>query len=103
MSGDVTPLALRQGRGLAVAHDDRPQPASAPLDRVLGCDDAAALLEVSPSALLTWSERLAFPCDVGDASGPRFRRTEIEALREALPDAHSVTGAIHAAKLRVHA
>jgi hypothetical protein len=103
MSGDVTPLALRRGRGLAVAHDDRPQPARAPVDRVLGCDDAAALLEVSPSALLTWSERLAFPCDVGGAAGPRFRRAEIEALRDALPDAHSVTGAVRAAKLRVHA
>jgi hypothetical protein len=103
MSGDVTPLAFRQGRGLAVAHDDRATTASASLDRVLGCDDAAALLEVSPTALRTWSERLAFPCDVGDASGPRFRRTEIEALRDALPDAHSVTGAIHAARMRVHA
>lgn len=103
MSGDVTPLALRQGRGLAVAHDDRAEAAPAARDRVLGCDDAAALLEVSPTALLTWSERLSFPCDIGGASGPRFRRNEIEALRDALPDAHSVTGAIHAARLRVHA
>ncbi len=79
------------------------QAASVPLDRVLGCDDAAALLDVSPTALRTWSERLAFPCDIGDASGPRFRRNEIEALRDALPDAHSVTGAIHAARMRVHA
>ncbi len=86
-----------------MAHDDRATAASASLDRVLGCDDAAALLEVSPTALRTWSERLAFPCDVGDASGPRFRRTEIEALRDALPEAHSVTGAIHAARMRVHA
>ncbi|MDO8185438.1 hypothetical protein Q5424_09670 [Conexibacter sp. JD483] len=99
----MTPLALRQGRGLVAVQDDLAQVPSVPLDRVLGCDDAAALLDVSPTALRAWSERLAFPCDVGDGSGPRFRRNEIEALRDALPDAHSVTGAIHAARMRVHA
>jgi hypothetical protein len=58
---------------------------------------------VPPAALQTWSERLAFPCDVGGPSGPRFRRSEIEALRDALPAAHSVSGAIQVARRRVHA
>lgn len=70
-------------------------------DSHLGCADAARLLDVPPAALRTWSERLSFPCDVGGPAGPRFRRCEIEALREVLPDSHSVTGAIHAARLRV--
>jgi len=86
MSGGVTRLPV---------HADR--------DGHLGCAEAASLLDVPARALQTWSERLAFPCDVGDATGPRFRRDEIEALRDALPLSHSVTGAIHAARLRVHA
>jgi len=74
-------------------------------DSELDCAEAASLLDVPPTALRTWSERLSFPHDVGGgtAGGPRFRRDEIEALRDALPRAHSVTGAIHAARLRVHA
>lgn len=72
-------------------------------DRVLGCAEAAALLEIAPRALTTWSQRLAFPADVGQTGAPSFRRCEIEALREALPRAHSVTGAIHAARRRVAA
>lgn len=69
-------------------------------DGHLDCAEAASLLDVPPRALQNWSERLAFPCDVGGAMGPRFRRAEIEALRDALPLSHSVTGAIHAARLR---
>ncbi|MDO8210470.1 hypothetical protein [Conexibacter sp. CPCC 206217] len=67
----------------------------------LCCTDAARLLDVPPAALQTWSERLAFPCDVGGATGPRFRRAEIEALRDALPQAHSINGAIQVARRRV--
>lgn len=70
----------------------------------LDCAEAASLLDVPATALRAWSERLSFPHDVGGGSGsPRFRRAEIEALRDALPLSHSVTGAIHAARLRVHA
>jgi hypothetical protein len=79
-----------------VRREARPEPA-------LACADAARLLDVPPAALRTWSQRLAFPCDIGGPTGPRFRRSEIEALRDALPTAHSVTGAIHAARLRVDA
>lgn len=86
MSGRVTALSVRE-------HGDGD----------LDCAEAASLLDVPARALQTWSERLAFPCDVGGSAGPRFRRREIEALRDALPLSHSVTGAIHAARLRVHA
>lgn len=70
-------------------------------DRELPCAEAAALLNVPVTALETWSHRLAFPCDVGVSGSPRFRRREIEALRDALPVAHSVSGAIHVARLRI--
>jgi hypothetical protein len=70
-------------------------------DHVLGCAEAAALLEVAPGALTIWSQRLSFPADVGQTGAPSFRRREIEALRDALPLAHSVTGAIDAARRRV--
>lgn len=70
-------------------------------DSHLDCAEAASLLDVPPRALQNWSERLAFPSDVGGGRGPRFRREEIEALRDALPLSHSVTGAIHAARLTV--
>lgn len=70
-------------------------------DGLLACADAAALLEVPATALTTWSERLAFPIDVGRTGAPCFLRSEIEALRDALPQAHSVTGAVHAARLHV--
>lgn len=70
---------------------------------VLPCAEAAALLDVPEQALTVWSRRLAFPCDVGRGGSPRFLRAEIEALRDALPDAHSVSGAIHIARRRVRA
>jgi hypothetical protein len=86
MSGDVTRLVCHGGG-----------------DGDLDCAEAASLLDVPANALRTWSQRLAFPHDVGGGGSPRFRRAEIEALRDALPLSHSVTGAIHAARLRVHA
>jgi len=63
-------------------------------------DEAARLLDVPPAALRQWSELLAFPCDIGRQGSPRFRRAEIEALRDALPEAHSVRGAIRVARSR---
>lgn len=72
-------------------------------ERLLDCAEAAALLEVAPAALTTWSRRLSFPHDVGHAGVPCYRRTEIEALRATLNETHSVTGAIHAARQRVEA
>lgn len=102
MSGDATWELSQRGGDPVLSCAETARTTEGPFDRVLACADAARLLDVSPTALQTWSERLAFPCDVGDASGSRFRRVEIEALRDALPDAHSVTGAIRAARLRVH-
>lgn len=70
-------------------------------DSDLDSVEAAELLDVSPAALQQWSEQLAFPSDVGRSGSPRFRRREIEALRDALPEAHSVMGAVDAARRHV--
>lgn len=80
---------------------DARQGASLGHEGVLGCKEAAAMLAVPPMALRIWSERLSFPHNVGDGGTPRYRRDEIEALRDALTDAHSVTGAIRAARRRL--
>lgn len=83
MSGNVTAPAFRQP-----AED-------------LTASEAAALLGVPPAALERWAEQLAFPHHVDGAQGSaRFRRSEIEALRDALVRTHSVEGAVRAARDR---
>lgn len=65
----------------------------------LSCGEAATLLGVPPISLQRWAERLAFPTALGGGSAePRFRRAEIEALRDALMRSHSVEGAVRAAR-----
>jgi len=65
----------------------------------LTCDEAASLLGVPAAALERWARQLEFPHDVGgDARHACFRRSEIEALRDALATAHSVEGAVRAAR-----
>lgn len=69
----------------------------------LTCAEAAALLGVPPAALERWAQRLAFPHDVGGGGASetaRFKRAEIEALRDALVRTHSVEGAVRAARER---
>ena len=56
---------------------------------------------MQPSVLQTWAERLSFPQNVGEPGAPRFRRSEVDALRAMLPQAHSVEGAIRAAQERL--
>lgn len=66
--------------------------------------EAAALLGIPPAALEQWAQRLEFPHVVDGAAGAtRFRRTEIEALRDALVSTHSVEGAVRAARARANA
>jgi hypothetical protein len=67
----------------------------------LDCAAAAALLGVPPAALERWARQLAFPQDVGGGGcDTRFKRAEIEALRDALVESHSVEGAVRAARDR---
>lgn len=68
----------------------------------LTCSEAAALLGVPPAALERWAEQLAFPHDAGASAGARFKRAEIEALRDALVRTHSVEGAVRAARDGTH-
>lgn len=60
--------------------------------------DAARLLDVSPDALAGWSAELEFPRNVGAADAPRYLRREVEALQATLPEAHSLPGAVRAAR-----
>jgi hypothetical protein len=83
VSGNATTFAWRE------AEDD------------LAWEDASRLLDVPPDALVRWSRQLAFPRDVGSDGQPRFRREEIETLRETLADAHSVEGAVQEARRRL--
>jgi len=66
----------------------------------LSCAEAAALLGVPPAALERWAQRLAFPHAEGAQGATRFKRSEIEALRDALVRTHSVEGAVRAARER---
>jgi hypothetical protein len=66
----------------------------------LTCGEAAALLGVPPAALERWAEQLAFPHPDGAGVSARFKRAEIEALRDALVSTHSVEGAVRAARSR---
>jgi excisionase family DNA binding protein len=66
----------------------------------LTCAEAATLLGVPPAALERWAERLEFPHAKGSGATVRFKRAEIEALRDALVESHSVEGAVRAARER---
>jgi len=68
----------------------------------LTCAEAATLLGVPPAALERWAQQLAFPHDAGTGAGARFKRAEIEALRDALVRTHSVEGAVRAARDGTH-
>ena len=67
-------------------------------DDDLTCAEAAALLGIPSAALERWAQQLSFPRDAGPSSGARFKRAEIEALRDALVRTHSVEGAVRAAR-----
>jgi Helix-turn-helix domain len=66
----------------------------------LTCAEAAELLGVPPAALERWARQLAFPTGSGAGADTRFKRSEIEALRDALMRSHSVEGAVRAARER---
>lgn len=62
--------------------------------------EAASLLGIPPSALERWAQKLSFPHAVTTGANARFKRAEIEALRDALMRTHSVEGAVRAARAR---
>lgn len=66
----------------------------------LTCAEAATLLGVPPAALERWAQQLAFPHADGAGGAIHFKRAEIEALRDALVNTHSVEGAVRAARDR---
>jgi hypothetical protein len=68
----------------------------------LTCAEAASLLGVPPASLERWAQRLAFPHESGTGPDARFKRAEIEALRDALVRTHSVEGAVRAARDGTH-
>jgi hypothetical protein len=84
MSGNATTIAWNEAAGDLTVHE------------------AATLLGVPPAALERWAQQLSFPHDVGSVGDDpaRFRRAEIEALRDALVRTHSVEGAVRAARDR---
>lgn len=69
----------------------------------LSCHEAASLLGVPPAALERWAQHMAFPHTDGAGAAARFKRSEIEALRDALVSTHSVEGAVRAARSRSQA
>jgi hypothetical protein len=81
-----------------IAPCTQPWAPAGPVPAELGSREAAELLGVAPEMLEHWSRQHAFPSDVGAPGAARFRYAEIEALSETLPSAHSVLGAIRAAR-----
>jgi hypothetical protein len=72
-------------------------PAGAAGDEVDGAA-AACILGVSEVLLDGWAQQLGFPVQHGVPGAPRYLRAEVEALCAALPAAHSVEGAVQAAR-----
>jgi MerR family transcriptional regulator, light-induced transcriptional regulator len=61
--------------------------------------EAAALLSVSPGALLAWEERFGFPRSTGSGTGGRlYALGEVVALRNGLKSELSVAPAIERAR-----
>lgn len=67
--------------------------------QTLKMQDAAALLNVSPSTLRSWERRFAYPVPMRSAGGHRhYAHGEIVALRDALEDGLSISSAIGRAR-----
>jgi DNA-binding transcriptional MerR regulator len=67
--------------------------------RTLKMQDAAALLNASPSALRSWERRFGYPVPLRTAGGHRhYAHGEIVALQEALEDGLSISSAIGRAR-----
>jgi DNA-binding transcriptional MerR regulator len=67
--------------------------------RTLKMQDAATLLNVSPSALRSWERRFGYPAPMRTAGGHRhYAHGEIIALREALEEGLSISSAVGRAR-----
>ncbi len=67
--------------------------------RTLKMQDAAALLNVSPSTLRSWERRFGYPAPLRSAGGHRmYPHDEIIALRDALGESLSISSAVGRAR-----
>jgi hypothetical protein len=68
----------------------------------LTAHEAATFLHISPETLLAWEHEFGFPVSVRSTQPtPNYLISELLALQDALPDALSITSAIHIARQRV--
>jgi hypothetical protein len=76
--------------------------AAASDERSLPVHEAASFLHISPATLRAWEREFGFPASVSsEHPTPTYLIAELLALQDALPDASSVTSAIHAARRRI--
>jgi hypothetical protein len=70
--------------------------------RSLSAHEAASFLEISPATLRAWEQAFGFPTSVeSEEPAPNYLITELVAIQDALPDALSITSAIHTARRRL--
>jgi hypothetical protein len=76
--------------------------AAASDERSLPVHEAASFLHISPATLRAWEREFGFPASVrSEHPTPTYLIAELLALQDALPDASSVTSAIHTARRRI--
>jgi hypothetical protein len=70
--------------------------------RSLPAHEAASFLQISPATLRAWEQEFGFPASVrSNHADPNYLITELLALQHALPEALSITSAIHSARRRI--
>jgi hypothetical protein len=68
----------------------------------LSAHDAASFLDISPATLRAWEQAFGFPTSVeSEEPAPNYLITELVAIQDALPDALSITSAMHTARRSV--
>lgn len=84
------PMSTENRRGAAVSGA-----------RSLTADEAANLLHISPATLRAWEQAFGLPTSLrSESPAANYLTTELLALHDALPEALSITSAIHTARHR---